>query len=170
VAECPVATLRPFAWDPSAAAIVREVERFPQRAPSALEIDLMVIDLLLALQRVARPGFRETERRRLRAVADVQLYIASNLDRPLTLGELAQVSGLSAFHFARSFRDSAGLAPHQYVLAERVASAARMLAEGATVTDAGIATGFSSTSHFISTFRRLKGTTPGAYSREGPPA
>ena len=37
-------------------------------------------------------------------------YIHSNLDRDIRLGELAETAGLSAFHFAKLFKQSAGTA------------------------------------------------------------
>ena len=55
-----------------------------------------------------------------RAITRLGDYIEANLTRRLTLGELARVAALSPFHFARCFKATTGLAPHQYVTARRI--------------------------------------------------
>ena len=47
-------------------------------------------------------------------------YIDANLAQPLTLADLASQAALSEYHFARMFRHSSGLAPHQYVMQRRM--------------------------------------------------
>src|SRR5262249_11654154 len=56
-------------------------------------------------------------RKKARRVLD---YIESNLDRELTLRELAAITDLSVHHFARMFKQTIGVAPYQYVLERRV--------------------------------------------------
>ncbi len=46
----------------------------------------------------------------------VKEYIDAYLSEPLLLSDLAEQAGLSEFHFARMFKQSTGLAPHQFVL------------------------------------------------------
>ncbi|EIK95299.1 AraC family transcriptional regulator [Pseudomonas sp. M47T1] len=91
-------------------------------------------------------------------------YIDGALDQPLTLGELAALCSLSEYHFARMFRASFGLPPHQYVLARRLALACRLLRTCAqALADIALACGFASASHFSNRFRQVMGATPGAY-------
>lgn len=49
--------------------------------------------------------------------------IEDELDQPLTLDQLAGEACLSAFHFARSFKRTTGMAPHEYVLARKIENA-----------------------------------------------
>ena len=88
-------------------------------------------------------------------------YIETHLSRHLTLGELARIAGLSLHHFARMFKRTVGMAPHRYVLERRLERAKGMLCStGTSLVEISLSTGFSSQSHFTSTFRRLVGPTP----------
>ncbi|MFF7705839.1 helix-turn-helix domain-containing protein [Pseudomonas sp. NPDC007930] len=91
-------------------------------------------------------------------------YIDAHLAQPLSLGELAGVAGLSEFHCARMFRESLGVAPHQYVLARRIARAQQLLRESPlALGEVAMACGFASASHFSSRFARQVGASPGVY-------
>jgi AraC family transcriptional regulator len=88
-------------------------------------------------------------------------YIAGHLDRGLLLTDLAQQAGLSEFHFARMFRQSTGLAPHQYVMSERLHKAQELLRHShLPLTQIALACGFSSASHFSSRFKAAYGMAP----------
>ena len=90
--------------------------------------------------------------------------IEARLADPLSLGQLAAMCSLSEYHFARMFRQSFGLPPHQYVLARRIARARLLLREGCLpLGEVGLACGFASASHFTNRFRQVTGATPGNY-------
>ena len=81
--------------------------------------------------------------------------------RPVTLAELAAQAALSEYHFARMFRQSTGLAPHQYVMKRRMEKAKALVQNTATpLTDIALACGFNSASHFSNRFRSATGMTP----------
>ena len=52
----------------------------------------------------------------------------TNLSLPMTLAELAAITHLSPYHFARQFRVTVGQPPHRYLLDQRLAAARQMLA------------------------------------------
>lgn len=85
--------------------------------------------------------------------------------RVLTLDDLARAANLSPFHFARVFRDLTGLPPHRYLTAIRLHRAARLLDEGAPVSQACSESGFGSLSHFINAFRKRYGIVPSDVKR-----
>ncbi|MBN6774714.1 helix-turn-helix transcriptional regulator [Pseudomonas granadensis] len=91
-------------------------------------------------------------------------YIDSQLAEPISLGQLAGLCALSEYHFARMFRASFGLPPHQYVLARRLDRARQML-RGTMLPlgEIALACGFASASHFTNRFRQVLGGTPGEY-------
>lgn len=71
--------------------------------------------------------------------------IDAHLDQPLTTADLAQQAGLSEFHFARMFRQSLNMAPHQYVMQQRMAKAQNLICHSALpLTEIALACGFSS--------------------------
>ena len=91
-------------------------------------------------------------------------YIEAHLDQPLTLGELALRCNLSEYHFARMFRASFGLPPHQYLLARRLHRACQLLRLGVMpLGEIALLCGFASASHFSNRFRQAVGATPGEY-------
>jgi AraC family transcriptional regulator len=125
----------------------------------------------LALLRVAGPGpepagqpsLGKLDQKSLRSVLE---YIDANLACDIRLSSLASLLGLQADGFARRFRATTGHPPYGYVLRRRVERAAELLrATDASISEVALAVGFSSQSHFTSAFRRLTGTTPGAYQR-----
>ena len=99
--------------------------------------------------------------RKLRKVTD---FIAANYDHEIKLAELAQVAGMSSFHFAREFKKTTGITPHQYLIKYRIERAKSLLArDDLPLTEVGLRSGFSHQSHFTRLFRRITGTTPHSY-------
>ncbi len=93
-------------------------------------------------------------------------YVADNLGESITLADLAGVAHLSEFHFARLFKRATGLAPHQYVIAQRVERASALIREG-KLSLAAVATtvGFAHQSHLNRHFKRIVGCTPVEYRK-----
>ncbi|MEW6497069.1 MAG: AraC family transcriptional regulator, partial [Cyanobacteriota bacterium] len=91
-------------------------------------------------------------------------YINDNLEQDLSLRAIAQTVQMSPYHFARRFKLSTGLTPHQYVLHCRLERAKRLLADTElAITDIAYRAGFSSPSHLTRVFRQHIATTPKAY-------
>jgi AraC family transcriptional regulator len=95
---------------------------------------------------------------RLRSVLD---FVASHLDRPLSLDRLAAVAGMDLFRFARAFKQTTGSSPHRYVLEARIAQAKVLLRDRSlSITEVALRTGFATPSHFSVTFRRITSLSP----------
>ena len=96
----------------------------------------------------------------------VKAYIEENLAEQVSLATLARMARLSTFHFCRAFKQSFGLPPHRYHTNRRIERAKVMLAERKhSVTEIGLAVGFSETSSFTAVFRKITGQTPSRYCR-----
>lgn len=75
---------------------------------------------------------------------------------------LAQVSGVSEAHFARSFKEAFGVPPHRYLLTRRIERATALLRDtDLSITDIAFQTGWSSLGTFGRTFRDITGESPG---------
>jgi AraC family transcriptional regulator len=91
-------------------------------------------------------------------------YIHDNLTEDIGLSQLAKVANLSQFRFAHNFKQATGLAPHQYVIRERLERAKHLLREtDLTVTAIAYAVGCGSPSRFTLLFRRANGVNPSVY-------
>ena len=100
----------------------------------------------------------------VRDIGNIREFIDQNYARPLTIDRLAQMAGLSTFHFIRAFRAAVGQTPHQYLRRRRIERACELLATTpVSVTDICDATGFQSLGSFSALFRRLTGESPVQY-------
>lgn len=101
-----------------------------------------------------------------RKILQISEYIHAHLDQPIKLADLADVAGMSQFHFSRMFKQSMGISPHQYLLQQRVEQAKRLL-KGSKLAIAEIALqcGFNSQSHLSKHFREAIGMTPSDYRK-----
>jgi AraC family transcriptional regulator len=107
------------------------------------------------------PGVHRLDQARLRRVLD---YILMNLDKEITLAQLAGVAGLSVFHFARTFTRAVGVSPHRYISRMRLENAMAEIAAGKlSLAEIAFNAGFSSQASFTRAFYRVNGLTPGEY-------
>ena len=97
----------------------------------------------------------------------LQEQIHAELDRPLTLSEMAGWVNLSPYHFARLFRATFGCAPYQYVQEQRLIRARDLLRQSTIkITAVALACGFNDASQFSKAFRARFGVTPSHYRSE----
>ncbi|MEM9671669.1 MAG: AraC family transcriptional regulator [Bacteroidota bacterium] len=93
-------------------------------------------------------------------------YTASHLDQDISLETLASQVNLSPFHFAKSFKRTTNVSPHQFVLNFRIEKAMEMIKnKSQTLTEISHQVGFYDQSHFTNSFKRVVGTTPKKYQK-----
>jgi AraC family transcriptional regulator len=93
-------------------------------------------------------------------------YIEEHLDERISLVALARLARLSQHHFCRAFKQSFGIPPHGYYLQQRIERAKVLLSDRATaITDVALILGYSFTSSFTVTFRKITGQTPSEFRR-----
>jgi transcriptional regulator GlxA family with amidase domain len=96
----------------------------------------------------------------------VQDYVDSHLSENLELEQLALTAGMSLHHFARAFKASAGVPPHQFVMQRRISLACDLLAStDRPIADVAITAGFSDQSHLTRHFRQSLAVSPRAFRR-----
>lgn len=96
----------------------------------------------------------------------VKEMMSESLHKEITLAELANECGLSVRHFARTFRKSTGVTPHQWLLKHRVDHAQELMRHrGLSLSEIALASGFADQSHFSRVFTAILGTSPGAWRR-----
>ncbi len=93
-------------------------------------------------------------------------FVEEHLAEEVSLVALAELVGLSLYHFARAFTRSFGVPPHRYHMARRMDRAKSLLQMPAlSVTQIGIQIGFRDTSSFTRAFRKFTGLAPTEYRR-----
>lgn len=84
----------------------------------------------------------------------------------INLTRLADLAGVSRFHFVRMFRRSTGATPMAYLERLRLERAQQMIVAGEhTLVEIAAAVGYSDQAHFTRRFRRNFGCTPAVYAR-----
>ena len=102
-----------------------------------------------------------------RQLRRVKEFIEAQIPNEITISDLAALAGLSHYHFIRSFKDTVGLTPYQYVLSERIRRARGLLSKpDLSLGDVALAAGFSDASQLNRVFRKFVGVTPTAFRRE----
>ncbi|HZW29863.1 MAG TPA: AraC family transcriptional regulator [Isosphaeraceae bacterium] len=132
----------------------------------ALQMQL-ALQLLWNHSSLPRPNGKGMERLADPRLRRVVAYIDSSLGNEISLGELAELAGLSPNYFLSAFRRATGKTPHRYLIERRVARACELLRNPhRSIVDVSLAVGFSSQSHLTTVFRRFLKTTPAAYREE----
>lgn len=93
------------------------------------------------------------------------MYINKNLNKKITVNELAEECKLSNDYLSHIFKKEVGESISSYILGQKLEAAKAMIFDG---TDSGTicyTLGFSSQSYFISSFKKRFGITPGEYAK-----
>ncbi|RAO77304.1 AraC family transcriptional regulator [Dyella jiangningensis] len=135
------------------------------QAREPLAFDGLLLELLTLFRRHARVPRKAADGGSVR-FAPVVDYLHAHLSQRLTLDELADVAGLSPFHFLRQFQAHHHATPQQMLMAFRLAEAKRQLARGGKPADIAAAVGLADQAHLTRAFARRYGVTPARYQRE----
>lgn len=97
---------------------------------------------------------------------DAMMFIDKNLDKKITLQEIANVACMTQTYFSSVFKKFNGISPWEYITIKRVEMAIKML-KTSNMTKLEIAEkcGFLSASNFYKAFANITGKTPSEYSK-----
>jgi AraC family transcriptional regulator len=135
-------------------------------APDPMFVEEQIFDLL---DQVLGGAYRRAEAAVASRPADGDLaracceLLGRRFAEPLTLADIAATLGVSPFHLCRIFRRVTGATLHAYRNQLRLRSALELLESAAAdLTQLALDLGYSSHSHFTSSFRFLFGVPPSA--------
>jgi AraC family transcriptional regulator len=95
-------------------------------------------------------------------------FVESHFRETVTLEEIAQTCGVSAYHLTRTFATSMGIPLMRYVRARRLSEAARQLIQTkANIVDVALETGYGSHEAFTRAFRDQFDLTPEQLRAQG---
>ena len=159
-----------FRFDRDRLPPLRALSPLTARAATAMErrdsFEEIALELAGAVIQTAGHARRNTSvaDRNPAAIAPVLRQLESRVLQPLSLDEMAQIAGLSRYHFLRTFKTVTGITPHQWVLRARLRDAAhRLVISRDPVTEIALDVGFEDLSNFIRSFRAEFGVSPSRY-------
>lgn len=137
----------------------RDLRRLYLRG-KALELLAVVMGTFLNAGHTALRAERDQSK-----IDAAQRLMEERLHEPWTIARLARAVGLNEKSLKAGFRAHVGHSIHAYLTKVRMEAATQMLAEGRSVTEVALATGFASLSHFSTAFRKATGLPPSAFAR-----
>ena len=145
-------------------ALERELEE--QKFGYEIKAKIMLLNMLLSLSRDYGYINETGDGQAVTADALKQLelaanYIDKNLDREITLDEIAKQAAMNKTYFSTTFKRVNGISPWDYITIKRVEQAV-MLIKTTSLTKLEIAEkcGFNSSSNFYKAFRKITGRSP----------
>ncbi len=142
-----------------------------QQKPEGLEICHLLAEFLRAMLAcpkipAARCDLRQSDDPHSLITEKINAHVRENLNKSITISELADSLGYSVSYLRAVFRDRLGVSLGRYIRESRLSEAAQLLQEpGIRVTDAAKRCGFDSLVVFSRAFKNTFGISPKDYSK-----
>lgn len=138
-------------------------------APSTINpalLKLKIMELLFDVSECSQNTFRQIIQLLKPVHADISYVVEQNYASPITLPELAYLSGRSLSSFKREFQTTYNMPPAQWIRAKRLEKALDMLkSTPMSVSDICYTMGFESPAHFSRIFKERYGYPPTQYKQ-----
>lgn len=145
--------------------IADEIVGCPDKEPAdLLRMQLLGVTFLLTAFSIPSSRIRSLPVRSSEIAAAAKAFIDQHFTDPLSIEEIAEVSGCSVSSLAHSFKEYTGFAPLQYIQRCRIGQAQTLLiSSDYSVSHIASITGFGSASYFNRVFRHIVGAAPLQY-------
>ena len=101
-----------------------------------------------------------------RRLARTLEFMAANFATSLTIAQLANVAGISPFHFCRLFKAKLGISPHRYQIKLRIQHAVLLLnTTDFSISEIALECGYSHTGHFAAMFEKVMRQKPASFRK-----
>ncbi|WP_428660546.1 helix-turn-helix domain-containing protein [Runella sp.] len=149
--------------------LIQRIEAELKQAEFAYQtrVNQLLDELLVTI--VRQLSQQQNQRRDFpQAFAQLEQLLRDSLDHPWTVEEMAAVVGLGSTAFTEKVKAYSGFSPLNYLINIRIAEAMKQLRQTTkSLTDIALDTGFYSSQHFSTTFKKLTGYTPGQFRKRG---
>lgn len=129
-----------------------------------------LLDSLLII--IARQSTRQASSRRdfPQVFMKLEQTLRQNLAHQWSVEEMAAIVGLGTTAFTEKVKNYTGFAPLHYLINIRISEAIKLLKRpGVNITAIALETGFYSSQHFSTTFKKLTGHTPVGFRKKNTP-
>lgn len=99
-------------------------------------------------------------------LTELVTYIEQNIEDKLYLDELAKITNLNKYGFAKKFKSLTGMSPMNYVLMKKVFTAKAKISADCDLTDLAYDYNFTDISHFSHSFKKYVGISPKEYRNQ----
>ena len=125
---------------------------------------LKVMELLYNVMDCSKNIFRQMLQLRQPVKVDVRRVVEENYTSPISIKELAYLSGRSLSSFKRDFQSIYGVSPAKWIREKRLSKARQMLLSSQiSVADVAYSLGFENPTHFSRIFKQQYGASPSTY-------
>jgi AraC-like DNA-binding protein len=141
------------------------VELFQQQIGYATRVNHLIDELLIL---IARQTTHQNNLRRdfPQTFMKLEESLRQNLAHQWTVEEMAAMVGLGTTAFSEKVKKYTGFSPLNYIINLRISEAIKQLKRSdSPVTTIALDTGFYSSQHFSTTFKKLTGYTPGEFRK-----
>lgn len=134
------------------------------KQPSAAVINKYITNLLTEFFEPDMENYINASGRKFQEIFN---YINTNIDKKITINELAQISNLSKYYFIRKFKQETRYTPHNYIIKTRVELAKYLLiATELSLSEITLKCGFTNEGALNNTFKTIYKTTPNVYRKK----
>lgn len=135
---------------------------------SDLERSIALVELILCISELLRSdisGESSAPTRDYEKMRPIFDYIHEHYAEDIRLEQLSRRFFISKYHLCRQFKALTGFTVGAYVTNYRIRQACILLRKGISVQETGEIVGFNSNSHFVRTFGKIIGMSPGKYAK-----
>ncbi len=123
-------------------------------------IKLKILELLYDIASTDKTILHQLLQLKKQVYGDIPSIVNKHYDTPITLNELAYLSGRSLSTFKRDFHSIYGRTPAQWIREKRLAKAKEMLKTDLPITEICYSLGFESVAHFSRLYKSYYGVSP----------
>lgn len=129
---------------------------------------LKVMELLYNVMDCSKNIFRQMLQLRQPLKTDIHRVVEENYTSPISLEELAYLSGRSLSSFKRDFQSIYNTTPAKWIREKRLSKACQLLqASQMSVADVAYSLGFENPTHFSRIFKQRYGSSPISFVEKG---
>lgn len=146
--------------------LYRIIDEYRLKLPmSETYMSALMTEMLVSVQRSYTAAKAEFRHEHLIAFDNVQRYILDNIDRNVTVEELAEFAYLSKYHFIRVFTEYFGATPHKFITRLRTERAKELIIydNSLSLSDIAEKMNFDSAQTFSGWFKKNVGIAPSEY-------